>query len=344
VRVDVMTFARPLAEMPAFAQDARDAGFAGLLFTEGGRTAYLAAAVSAVAAPELDLCTGVAVAFPRSPMISAQVAWELQEATNGRFRLGLGTQVKTHTVRRYAAPFAPPGPRLRDYVLAVKASFAAFRGQPLDHHGPFYELTFLSPQWSPGPIAPPDPKVDIAAVNPWMLRMAGEVADGVHIHPLGYPGYLTETAVPNIAAGASAAGRSPDNIALIVPAMTIVGDSDEERDRDRTRLRAALSFYGSTPNYAFIWDEAGFEGTTARLRERQKAGDLAGMAAQITDDHLGVFATESTWDGLAAALVERYSSSATRLVLYDAAASRDADAERFRRYGDVARQVHALTS
>ena len=220
-------------------------------------------------------------------------------------------------------------------MLAVKDCFSAFRTGKLDHHGEFYDLDFITPQWSPGPIDAPDPKVDIAAVNPWMLRMAGEVADGVHVHPLGEPGYLTHHAVPNIAEGATKAGRSPSDIALIVPVMTIVGDSDEERDKERELVRASMSFYGSTPNYAFIWDEAGFDGTTARIREKQKAGDFAGMASQITDEHVAVFATESTWDGLTDALTEKYGAMANRLVLYNALNDR----ERIERYGEVARRV-----
>ena len=344
MHVDLMTFPRPLQEMGAVARDARDAGFDGLLFTEGGRTAYLSAAVAATAAPELHLSTGVAVAFPRSPMVTASTAWELQEASGGKFRLGLGTQVRTHVVRRYGAEFDPPGPRLRDYVLAVKACFGAFRTGSLDHHGPFYELTFITPQWSPGRIAVDDPMVDIAAVNPWMLEMAGEVADGVHIHPIGEPGYLRRTAVPRIAAGAARAGRDPSAIALTVPVMTVVGDTDEERHHDREHMRAMLSFYGSTPNYAFIWDDAGFEGTTSRIREKQKAGDTAGMAAQITDDHLAVFTTEATWDGLADALIERYGDLATRLVLYNASQERDRSPERFEKYGAVAREISRRTA
>jgi probable F420-dependent oxidoreductase len=296
--------------------------------------------VAATAAPGLELSTGVAVAFPRSPMISAQLAWELQEATGGHFRLGLGTQVRTHVVRRYGAEFDRPGPRLRDYVLAVKACFAGFRGEPLDHHGDFYELTFLNRQWSPGPIDAPDPKVDIAAVNPWMLRMAGQVADGVHIHPIGEPGYVARHVVPNIDAGAAAAGREPGEIALIAPVITIAGDTDEEFAAARDTARATISFYGSTPNYAFILDEAGFEGTTARIREKQKAGDFAGMAAEITDNHLATFCTEASWDGLADALIETYGDLATRLVLYSAAG---AGAEDLQRYGVVARDISDRT-
>lgn len=158
-----MTVPQPLAKIGELAQRTRAAGFSGLLLTETGRTAYLNAAVASQSAPGLELSTGVAVAFQRSPFVTAASAWELQEATGGRFRLGLGTQVRTHVVRRYGMPFEHPGPRLRDYVLAVKACFAAFRTGKLDHHGEFYELDFITPQWSPGPIDVPAPKVDIAA-------------------------------------------------------------------------------------------------------------------------------------------------------------------------------------
>ncbi|MGY4653713.1 TIGR03617 family F420-dependent LLM class oxidoreductase [Mycobacterium sp. URHB0021] len=333
--VDAMTVPRQLNKIGDLARRVEDSGFSGLLFTETGRTAYLNVAVASQAAPGLDLSTGVAVAFPRSPFVTAATAWELQEASGGKFRLGLGTQVRTHVVRRYGMPFEHPGPRLRDYVRAVKACFAAFRTGTLNHHGEFYDLDFITPQWSAGPIDAPDPKVDVAAVNPWMLRMAGEVADGVHVHPLGEPGYIARHVVPNLAVGVRKSGRSPDEIAVVVPVMTIVGDSDEEREHERELARASMSFYGSTPNYAFIWDEAGFEGTTARIREKQKAGDFTGMAAQITDDHIAAFATESTWDGLADALIERYQGVATRIVLYNALSAPD----RVERYGHVARRI-----
>ena len=339
MHVDVMTTPQPLRQIGDLAQRTQAAHFSGMLFTETGRTAYLNAAVAAQAAPGLELSTGVAVAFPRSPFVTAAAAWELQEATGGNFRLGLGTQVRTHVVRRYGAEFERPGPRLRDYVQAVKACFAAFRTGTLDHHGDFYSLDFITPQWSPGPIDAPDPRVDIAAVNPWMLRMAGEVADGIHVHPLGEPGYITRHVLPNRAEGAEKSGRSASDVAVIVPVMTIVGDTDEERDRERELVRASMSFYGSTPNYAFIWDEAGFEGTTARIREKQKAGDYAGMAAQITDEHIAMFATESTWDELADALITKYGGVAERIVLYNALA----DPDRFERYGEVAQQITGVS-
>ena len=341
MRVDVMTFPKPLAEMGPAAAAAERSGFDGMLLTEGGRTAFTAATAAALGAPGLELSTGVAVAFPRSPMITAQNAWELQELTGGRFRLGLGTQVKTHVVRRYGVEFEHPGPRLRDYVRAVKACFAGFRGEPLDHRGDFYELTFLNRQWSPGPLDVADPKVDVAAVNPWMLTMAGEVADGVHVHPIGEPGYLERHVLPCLSDGAIRAGRPAGDVDVIVPVTTIVGDTDEQRTASRELARASLSFYGSTPNYAFIWDEAGFEGTTARIRAKQKAGDFAGMAAEISDDHLTAFCTEANWDDLADRLIETYRGTANRLVLYSAGT---ADTETLERYGVVARTISERTA
>ncbi|MFV0494533.1 TIGR03617 family F420-dependent LLM class oxidoreductase [Mycobacterium sp.] len=340
MQVDVMTIPQPLAQIGEVARRTRAAGFDGLLVTETGRTAYLGAAVAAQAAPGLELSTGVAVAFPRSPFVTAATAWELQEATGGNFRLGLGTQVRTHAVRRYGSMFDRPGPRLRDYVRAVRACFSAFRTAKLDYHGDFYNLDFITPQWSAGPIDAPDPKVDVAAVNPWMLRMAGEVADGVHVHPLGEPGYLARHVGPGIAAGAAEAGRSPADVEVIVPVLTIVGDSEQERSTEREIARSSLSFYASTPTYSFILDEAGFEGTQARLREKQKAGDFAGMAAQITDEHIATFTTESTWDGLADALLTKYRGVATRLVFYNALGALGSP-ERFERYGEIARRISA---
>ena len=157
----------------------------------------------------------------------------------------------------------------------------------------------------------------------------------MHVHPLGEPGYLSRHVLPNVAAGAAKSGRPASDIAVIVPVMTVVGDSDEERHHERELVRASMSFYGSTPNFAFIFDEAGFEGTTAGIREKQKAGDFTGMAAQVSDEHVAAFATESTWDTLSDKLIEKYAGTATRLVLYNAVG----DPERRGRVGTAVRQA-----
>jgi probable F420-dependent oxidoreductase len=316
VRVDLMTGGMPLRKMQELAQQASASGHSGLVVTESGRTAYLSCAAAALAA-DIDLLTGVAVAFPRSPMVTASVAWELADVSSGRFRLGLGTQVRAHIERRYGAEFDPPGPRLRDYVGAVRAAFAAFRGDTkLDFHSEFYDLTLLPPIWSPGPIGVPDPPIDIAAVNPWMLRLAGSIADGVHIHPLNTTPYFDETVKPQLAEGARRAGRDLREFEVIAPAFVVVGDSEDDKAQWREMARTQVGFYGSTPNYGFIFEQLGHPGTTEALRERQKAGELAGMSKVITDDILRHFICEGTWATIADVLAERYAGRATRVVDY----------------------------
>lgn len=328
-----------MSAVKALAPRVAAAGFSGVVIAEAGRTAYLSCAAAALSA-ELDILTGIAVAFPRSPMVTAQVAWELAEVSGGRFRLGLGTQVRAHIERRYGCAFDPPGPRMREYVLAIRAAFGAFgSGEPLHFQGEFYQLSLLPPMWSPGPISVPNPPVDIAAVNPWMLRLAGEVADGVHVHPLNNATYLRETVLPNLARGAERVGRRIDDLEVIVPAFLVVGDTSEEQERWRELARMQIAFYGSTPNYGFIFDQLGFEGTTARIRQCQKRGDLAGMAAVITDEILEHFITTGSWDGIADAIRARYLGTATRVVSYFGSMAVDEDPERLDRWAAVARRV-----
>ena len=267
-------------------------------------------------------------------MLTAQSAWELAELSGGRFRLGLGTQVRAHIERRYATTFDPPGPRLREYVEAVRAIFRAFRGEaPLKFEGTYWSFSLLPAQWSPGPIDAPDPPIDIAAVSPWMLRMAGEVADGVHVHPLNTPRYLRETVVPSVG-----------DVELAVPVFTAVGDTDAEQQRWWEMARVQVSFYGSTPNYAFIFDQVGFEGTTARIRERQKAGDVAGMAAVVSDDLLEHFVVRGTWNELPRLIVERLDGIADRAIAYFAGMGWQQDLDWQEHWRQVAAAVAASTS
>ena len=339
-----MTGGTPLGEFQEFARRSAGAGYAGLVVTESGRTAYLACAAAALTPADLDLATGVAVAFPRSPMVTASVAWELAEATGGRFRLGIGTQVRAHIERRYSSPFDPPGPRLREYVLALRSIFAAFRGERLSFDGEYYRLSLLPAMWSPGPIDVPDPPIDIAAVNPWMLRMAGAVADGVHIHPLNTPTYYAETVLPNIAAGMEREGRDPSTFSLFVPLFTVVGDSPKERDHWREASRTMVAFYGSTPNYAFIFDQLGYPGTTARLRDAQKAGDQRAMTDAIPDELLAHFVVEGSWSELPARIRERLrplEAHDVQAVLYLAGGAYRRPDDTFDRFGTVARALAA---
>lgn len=340
VRFDVMTGTSTWEETARLARDLERVGVSGMLFTETSQTPWMSIAAAAMAAPSLEFTTGVAVAFPRSPMIAASLAWELAGNTQGRFRLGLGSQVRAHVERRYSAEFDPPGPRMRDYVLAVRACLAAFRGDaPLSYDGRYYRLSLLPPTWAPQPHAYGDVKVDISAVAPWMCRMAGEVADGVHVHPLHSESYLHNRLLPDVARGAEAAGRAASDVELTVPVMAIAGDSPEERAPLVERARAQMAFYGSTRNYAFQFDDLGFEGTSARLNERMKAGDMAGLAAVITDEIMGHFSVSARWDEMADALVQRYGGVASRLVMYLAQDSIRTDPLALDRWGEIARAV-----
>jgi probable F420-dependent oxidoreductase len=342
MHLDVMSTGGDLRAIQRFANAVQAAGLDGMVFTESGRTAYLSAVAAGLAAPGLHLATGVAVAFPRSPMVTAKTAWELAELTEGRFRLGIGTQVRIHVERRYAAEFDPPGPRLREYVRALRAIFRAFQGtEKLDFSCEYWTLNFLPAAWSPGPIAHPDVPVDVAAVNPWMLRMAGEVADGVHIHPLHSTGYLDEMVAPALADGAVRANRSPDELTRIVPVLAVVGDTEADRAAIERQVKAQLGFYGSTSTYRFQFERVGLDGLQARLNEKLKAGDIAGLTALVTDEVLAHFAVTATWEELPGALLRKYEGRADRLVAYLAAPMWQRDPSTLERWGDVAAALRA---
>ena len=337
---DLMADSATWADAARLARDVEDAGFSGMLFTETSQTPWMRIAAAASAAPSLTFTTGIAVAFPRSPMVTAATAWEMAENTGGRFRLGLGSQVKAHIERRYSAEFDPPGPRLQDYVRAVQACFRAFRGEErLAHDGPYYSLSLLPEAWAPRRHEHGDIKVDISAVAPWMCRMAGATADGIHVHPFHSVRYLQERLLPAVAEGATSAGRTVDDVDLIIPVFAVPGDTPEERAPLLERARFQIAFYGSTRNYSFQFDDLGFDGTSARLNERLKAGDLSGMAATITDEMLEHYAVVTTWDDLADTLLARYGSIASRVVMYLAAPSIAADPTNLARWGEVARAV-----
>jgi probable F420-dependent oxidoreductase len=339
---DVMVGPTGWADAAELARRVEQAGFSGMLFTETGQTPWMSIAAAATAAPSLMFSTGIAVAFPISPMIAASIAWELAANTGGRFRLGLGSQVKAHIERRYGAAFDPPGPRMRDYLLAVKDAFAAFRGdRKLDHDGPYYRLSLLPDQWRPPMHDHGDIKVDVSAVGPWMTTMAGEVADGVHVHPLHSQQYLEQRLIPAVRTGAESAGRSAEDVDLLVPVFIVPGDSAEEREHLARRARTQIGFYGSTRNYAFQFDDLGFDGTSARLNDRLKAGDMDGLAATITDEMLDAYAVVGPWDDIADRITERYAGRAQRVISYLTLEDMNRHPEHLGRWAEIARAVRA---
>ncbi|MEM9465185.1 MAG: TIGR03617 family F420-dependent LLM class oxidoreductase [Actinomycetota bacterium] len=319
------------------------AGFSGMLYTETTQVPWMQIAAAAGAAPSLFFTTGIAVAFPRSPMLAAAMAYEIADNTGGRFRLGLGSQVKAHVERRYSSEFDRPAARLRDYVEAVKACWRAFdREERLAHDGEFYSLSLLPPDWAPRRHGH-DMKIDISAVGPLMTAVAAQVADGVHVHPLHSMTYLENRLLPDLAAGAAAVDRDPSEIDLIVPVFACPGDSAEERAAYVATARRQIAFYGSTPNYAFQFDDLGFEGTTGRIREKFKAGELDTIGDVITDEMLDHYAVVAPWDELADRLVDRYGGVAARVVMYLGEREMRTDPTQLARWGEVARAVREST-
>jgi probable F420-dependent oxidoreductase len=342
MKIDAMVSGANLREVQRLAPLFEQAGFDGIWFTEGGRTAYLSCAAAALATETITIGTAIAVAFPRSPMVTAQAAWELADATDGRFVLGLGTQVRAHIERRYSSAYERPGPRLRDYIQAVRAIWRAFQGdEKLDYRGEFYNFTMLGDTWTGGAIDDPGIPIYAAAVRPWMLRMCGEVADGVHVHPFHSRRYLDDVVRVSVDEGARQAGRPADSITLAVPVMSIVGDDRDELDRWRERARMQIAFYGSTRTYRGVFEVHGWHGTAERLYESQRAGDVAAMRAAVTDEMLGVYAVESTWGELADVVIDRYHGAADRVVMYFAGTSVRADPKIIDRWASVTDVFHS---
>ena len=339
---DLMTRAESWDNIARFARDVEAAGISGILFTESGQVPWMMIAAAAQAAPQLHYSTGIAVAFPRSPMISAQIAWELAANTRGRFRLGLGSQVKPHIVRRYGVEFDQPAKRMRDYVLAVKASLRAFRQEArLEHDGPFYKLDLLTPQWAPPRHDFEDIKIDMSAVNPLMLKVTGEVADGLHVHPMHSMPYINNRVLPALTEGAAKAGRSIEDIDLIVPVLAVAGDTPEERASQTREAKAAIGFYGATPGYAFQFDDLGYEGTRQKLAEALRSGGREAVADLVSDELLDQFGLIGRWDDLADKLVARYKGIASRVVMYLAKPSILENPANLSKWGEIARAIRA---
>ena len=322
-----------------------DAGFGGLWIPEGAQPVFSVCAGASMGLTGGRLGTSVALAFPRSPMLSAQAAWMLAEATGGNFVLGLGTQVRAHIERRFSAQFSSPGPRMREYVQSIRAIYQAFRGEArLKFEGDFYNFSLLSSQWSPGPMEFVDPPIYVAGVRPWMCGMAGEVADGVLVHPLSTPDYLADVLLPAVAQGEARASRAAGTVKLVCPIMTAVSDSEAVRLKQRNSIRYRLAFYGSTPGYGIVFDVSGWPGVGDQLNALQREGKIDEMAALITDEMLDAFSITSTWEELPTRLHDRFAGIAEDIVCYSALEHWGDDADAPDRWMDVNRRFQALAA
>lgn len=306
-----------LKGMDQTARAAEDLGFAGLWTSETKHDAFLPLAVAASATEKIDLGTSVAIAFSRSPMATAQTAWDLQSLSEGRFILGLGTQVRAHVERRFSMPFDRPAARLREYILALRAIWESFQTEGrLKFEGEFYEHTLMTPFFNPGPIEHPEVPIYIAGVNTKLANLAGELCDGFHVHPFHSPEYLRQTVKPAIEEGAKDAGRSPDDVELATSVFVVSGENEEECAKQRESVRAQISFYASTPTYRTVLAAHGWEGVGESLGKLARDKKWQEMPSLITDDMLEAFVVEARPAELGPALQERYDGLLDRVALY----------------------------
>jgi probable F420-dependent oxidoreductase len=299
------------------ARAAEDLGFAGLWTSETKHDAFLPLAIAANETYEIGLGTSVAIAFSRSPMETAQTAWDLQDLSAGRFILGLGTQVEAHITRRFSMPWGRPAARLREYILALRAIWESFQSEgPLDFEGDFYRHTLMTPFFNPGPIEHPEIPIYIAGVNTHLANLAGEVCDGFHVHPFHSPEYVMRTVLPAIAEGARQSNRAPKQVTLATSAFVITGENEERATEQRESVRAQISFYASTPTYLTVLEAHGWQDVGERLGMMAREKKWREMPALITDEMLGAFAVETAPDEIGPALKDRYDSLIDRVALY----------------------------
>jgi probable F420-dependent oxidoreductase len=311
VKADIVLRGAAIGEVAAQAARCEQLGFAGIGVTETSGNPFLAAAMCAGATESARLATGIALAFPRTPMDVAYTAWDLQALSGGRFALGLGTQVRAHIERRYGATWSKPAARMREFVLALHAIWDAWEsGGELAFEGEFYRHTLMPPNFRPRPLEHGRPPVLLAGVRERMLEVCGEVADGLLCHSFQSPEVLREITLPAIERGLERGGRERADIEIA--AAVFVAPTSAEWEAIRTRI----AFYGSTPGYRHVLDHHGLGGLFEELHARSRAGDWAQMPGMVDDDVVGLFAVrDDDPAALAAAVRDRCDGIADRVCL-----------------------------
>jgi probable F420-dependent oxidoreductase len=295
-----------LWRVPAAARRIEALGYSSALAPETNRDPFLPLGIAAEHTTRVGLGTSVAIAFPRAPMVVAQVAWDLQRFSKGRFALGLGSQVRKHNEERFSVRWSAPVARMREYIQTLRAIWDSWQqGTKPNFVGEHYRYTYTTPFFNPGPIEHPRIPVAISAVNPAMCRLAGELCDGVRLHNFCTRKYLDEVILPNIGRGAAKAGRRLDAVELSGGGFIATGPDDAAVHRQVESIRRQISFYGSTPSYFGVlevhdWGELG-----ARLNKLSREGKWQEMAAAVPDEVVHAFAAIGRYDEIVPRIRER---------------------------------------
>jgi probable F420-dependent oxidoreductase len=296
-------------------QEAR--GYDGIWVPETSHDPFLPLVLAAEHTERLDLATGIVVAFARNPMALAQVSWDLQAASQGRFILGLGSQIKAHITRRFSMPWSHPAARMREMILAIRAIWEAWnQGTRLDFRGDFYNHTLMTPFFDPGPNPHGDARIFLAGVGERMTQVAGEVADGFLCHGFTTRQYLDEVTLPNLAKGRAKAGKAMNGFELAGPMFVVTGRDESEMAEAAKGVKGQIAFYGSTPAYRPVLELHGWGDLQDELNRLSKEGRWAEMGDLIDDDMLATFAVVAPLDRVAGALKDRWGDVLNRLSFY----------------------------
>ncbi|MDY7100816.1 MAG: TIGR03617 family F420-dependent LLM class oxidoreductase [Actinomycetota bacterium] len=303
-----------IRDFAAGAALAEDVGLDAVLVEETKDDPFQLLALGASTTSTIGLGTSVAMAFPRSPTVTAMSAWSLQKLSGGRFVLGLGTQVRAHVQRRYGVTWHPPAPWMRDYIGAVRAVWSSWQDRtPLAYESERYRLDLMVPLFDPGPIDHPRIPIHVAAIGPNMCAVAGEVADGVRLHPVCTPRFIDEEVLPALARGAARSGRDVAEVEVCMKPLVGTAPDAAALERVAETVRARVAFYLSTPSYRrtfHLHDWGDIAEKASQLSREQRWDELPGL---VTDEMLHTVATLGTHDEIASKLRERYSGRVDRV-------------------------------
>ena len=305
------------SEASALSKKAEQLGLDCLWINETKHDPFLQLALAASETQRIMVGTSIALAFTKSPTALAYTAWDLQRLSSGRMILGLGSQVKGHIERRFGIKWEPPVPKMRDVVLAIRSVWDTWQtGRQLSFEGRYFKLDLMTPFFSPGPIGSPRIPIYIAGVNTLMCSLAGELGDGLHVHPLHTVRYLREVVRPALEKGIARGKRRKEDVSVAASIFAAVGDTQEEMRRAREDFRGQIAFYASTRTYRKLMESHGWGDICERLHALSLRGEWVRMKGEVTDEMLDQFVVEAGWDDVGHALKTRYAGLVDRVRLY----------------------------
>ena len=308
--------AMQLDKAAGVAQTLERRGYDGGWTGEISHDAFLPLLLAAEHTETLEIGTCIAVAFARNPMTIANVAWDLNAYSQGRFVLGLGSQIRAHIEKRFGMPWGKPVARMREFIAALDAIWSCWNdGTELRFEGEYHRHTLMTPMFVPEAQPYGTPRVFLAAVGEAMTELCGEVADGMHTHAFTTPRYIAEVSLPALQRGIEKAGRTRADVEVCCPAFVVTGTTEEEMAAAATAMRRQISFYGSTPAYRGVLDVHGWGDLQLELRTLSMRGEWEAMGDLITDDILETFAVVEPLDRVAAAVRARYEGVVDRIMM-----------------------------